>query len=50
MLAGKKVQKAMFATRIGQQRLEVIRHLEKDIGKKYEMFDTDQGSCEICKM
>jgi 3'-phosphoadenosine 5'-phosphosulfate sulfotransferase (PAPS reductase)/FAD synthetase len=50
MLAGKKVQKKMFATEFGQKRLETIRQLEKEIGQKYEMFDTDQGSCEVCKI
>ena len=50
MLAGRKVQQKMFATEFGQQRLEQIRILEKRIGKKYEMFDTDQGSCEVCKL
>lgn len=48
MLAGKKVQEAMFKTEVGRQRLEVIRQLEKDIGKKYEMFDTDSCGCEVC--
>jgi 3'-phosphoadenosine 5'-phosphosulfate sulfotransferase (PAPS reductase)/FAD synthetase len=50
MLAGKKVQERMLKTEFGQERLKVIQELEKEIGKKYEMFDTDQGSCEICKM
>lgn len=50
LLAGKKIQKTMFATEVGQQRLEVIRQLEKELGCKYEMFDTDQGSCELCKI
>mgnify|MGYP003139368125 CR=1 FL=1 len=50
MLAGKKVQKRMFATKVGQERLAIIRQLEKDIGQKYEMFDTDQGSCELCNI
>lgn len=50
LLAGKKAQEAMFATPVGQQRLAIIRQLEKDIGKKYEMYDTDQGSCEVCKI
>lgn len=50
MLAGKKVQKRMFATEFGQERLAVIRQLEKEIGQKYEMFDTGQGSCEVCKI
>ena len=49
MLAGKKVQAKMFATEYGQQRLQEIRVLEEKIGKKYEMHDTDQGSCEVCK-
>lgn len=50
LLAGKKVQKKMFATKFGQERLKIIKQLEKEIGQKYEMFDTDQGSCEICKI
>lgn len=50
MLAGKKAQEAMFATSVGQERLEIIRQLEKELGVKYEMYDTDQGSCEICKI
>jgi len=50
MLAGKKIQKAMFDTEVGKERLRIIMQLEKDIGKKYEMYDTDQGSCEICKI
>ena len=49
LLAGKKVQEKMFATDEGKKRLDIIRQLEKEIGKKYEMFDTDQGSCEVCK-
>ncbi len=50
LLAGKKVQAKMFATKFGQQRLQEIRELEQAIGKKYEMFDLDQGSCEICNI
>ena len=50
MLAGKKVQEKMFATEVGQERLKIIRQLEKEIGQKYEMFDTDQGSCEVCNI
>jgi len=50
MLAGKKVQKKMFATKFGQERLKMIKQLEKELGQKYEMFDTDQGSCEVCKI
>ena len=50
LLAGKKVQAAMFATEVGKERLEIIRGLEKELGQKYEMHDTDQGSCEICKI
>lgn len=50
MLAGKKVQARMFATEFGKQRLQEIRVLEEKIGKKYEQHDTDQGSCEICKI
>jgi len=50
MLAGKKVQKKMLATEYGQQRLQEIKEIEIVIGQKYEMYDTDQGSCELCKM
>jgi 3'-phosphoadenosine 5'-phosphosulfate sulfotransferase (PAPS reductase)/FAD synthetase len=50
MLAGKKVQQRMLETEVGQERLKIIQQLEKDIGKKYEMYDTDQGSCELCKI
>ena len=50
MLAGKGVQQAIFTTKIGQERLEIIRQLEEEIGQKYEMYDTDQGSCLICDM
>jgi len=50
LLAGKKVQQRMFATEVGQQRLQVIRQLEQELGQKYEMYDTDQGSCEVCKI
>lgn len=50
MLAGKKAQQRMLNTPFGQQRLKEISLLEIEIGQKYEMFDTDQGSCEICKI
>ena len=52
MLAGKKVQEKMFATELGQERLKIIRQLEKEIGQKYEMYDTDQegSNCEICNI
>jgi len=50
MLAGKKVQAAIFSTEVGKERLEIIRGLEKELGQKYEMHDTDQGSCEVCKI
>ena len=49
MLAGKKAQMAMLQTPFGQKRLAEIRVLEEKIGQKYEMYDTDQGSCEFCK-
>lgn len=49
LLAGKKIQQKMFATKVGQERLATIRQLEQEIGQKYQMYDTDQGSCEICK-
>ena len=40
----------MLETEFGRERLKIIKQLEKEIGKKYEMFDTDQGSCEVCKI
>jgi 3'-phosphoadenosine 5'-phosphosulfate sulfotransferase (PAPS reductase)/FAD synthetase len=48
LLAGKAIQKKMFATKVGKERLEIIKQLEIELGQKYEMYDTDQGSCEIC--
>jgi len=48
MLASGGVQKRMFATEEGQRRLEVIKQLEREIGQPYPLFDTDQGSCDIC--
>jgi len=50
MLSSEKVQQKMFSTEVGQQRLVEIKRLEKITGSKYEMYDTDQGSCEICKI
>jgi len=50
VLANKKAQTRMFETEVGKERLEIIKQLEKEIGKKYEMFDTDQGSCEVCNI
>jgi 3'-phosphoadenosine 5'-phosphosulfate sulfotransferase (PAPS reductase)/FAD synthetase len=49
LLSGRKTQERVFLTPIGQERLNVIRQLEKEIGTKYTVYDTDQGSCEICK-
>lgn len=50
LLAGKKIQKKMFATKFGQEQLKVIKQLEIELGQKYEMYDTDQGSCELCNI
>ena len=50
MLAGRGVQEKMLATPFGQKRLAEIKELEEAIGEKYKMYDTDQGSCELCKM
>ncbi|MDH5415495.1 MAG: phosphoadenosine phosphosulfate reductase family protein, partial [Flavobacteriaceae bacterium] len=50
LLAGKKVQSKIFNTKEGKKRLKIIKQLEKELGVKYEMHDTDQGSCEICKI
>ena len=27
-----------------------VKQLEKEFGVKYEMYDEDQGSCEICNI
>lgn len=50
VLAGKKEQALQLATEVGKERLEIIKQLEKEIGKKYEMFDTDQNGCEVCNI
>jgi len=50
LLAGKKVQEAIFSTEVGKERLKIIKQLEIDIGQKYEMFDTGQDTCSLCKM
>jgi len=51
MLAGKKIQKKVFATEFGKKQLERIKVLEKKIGKKYEMHDTtSDDACELCKI
>lgn len=49
LLASRSVQSRMFATPFGQERLAIIRQLEQEIGQRYEMYATDQGSCEVCK-
>ena len=50
LLASRKIQERIFATEEGKKRLEIIKQLEKELGVKYEMYDTDQGSCELCKI
>jgi len=50
MLASKKVQSRMFETDFGKQQLQIIKDLEQELGVKYEMYDTDQGSCEACNI
>lgn len=50
MLAKKSVQEEIFSTEYGKGQLEKIKVLEEKIGQKYEMYDTDQGSCEVCKI
>ena len=50
LLAGKAAQESMFSTTFGQQQLQIIKDLEQKIGEKYVMYDTDQGSCENCKI
>ncbi len=50
LLASKKRQTEEFNTEFGQQQLKFIKNLEDKYGKKYEMYDEDQGSCEICNI
>ena len=49
MLAKREEQEKCFSTEFGQKQLAKIKILEEKIGRKYEMYDTDQGSCELCK-
>lgn len=50
LLSSRPKQEKEFNTKFGKHQLKIIRGLEKEIGQKYEMFDTDQGSCETCNM
>ena len=50
LLASKKKQTEEFNTEFGQHQLKFIKDLEKEFGVKYEMYDEDQGSCEICNI
>jgi len=50
LLASKKKQTEEFNTEFGQKQLKFIKDLEKELGVKYEMYDDDQGSCEICNI
>lgn len=48
MLAGKVVQEKMFKTKVGKQRLQIIRQLEDEIGKEYTI-PLDDSQCSFCK-
>lgn len=50
LLASKKKQTEEFNTEFGQKQLKFIRDLEKEFDVKYEMYDEDQGSCEVCNI
>ena len=50
LLASKKKQTEEFNTEFGQKQLKFIRDLEKELNIKYEMYDEDQGSCEVCNI
>ena len=50
LLSGKKRQMAEFGTEFGQHQMRLIKDLEKELNIKYEMFEDDQGSCEVCKI
>tara|TARA_R100001440_G_scaffold51985_1_gene71910 strand:- start:62 stop:865 length:804 start_codon:yes stop_codon:yes gene_type:complete len=50
LLSTKKRQMEEFNTEFGQQQLVHIKNLEQELGIKYEMYDTDQGSCEACNI
>lgn len=50
LLASKKKQTEEFNTEFGRKQLKFIKDLEKELGVKYEMYDDDQGSCEVCNI
>jgi len=50
MLASSKIQLKMFKTPFGQTQLEKIKQLERRLGKKYEMVDTNKNECQLCKI
>ena len=50
LLASKKKQTEEFNTEFGKRQLKFIKDLEKELGVKYEMYDADQGSCEVCNI
>jgi len=50
MLSSRKVQEQVLDTEVGRERLAIIKELEVELGVKYEMFDTDQGACEVCNI
>ena len=50
LLSSKKKQMEEFNTEFGQKQLKYIKNLEKELNVKYEMYDTDQGSCEACNI
>lgn len=50
LLASRTHQERDFSTPFGKEQMCKIKRLEKIIGVKYKMYDTDQGSCEMCKI
>jgi|TARA_R100000081_G_C4778531_1_gene150063 3'-phosphoadenosine 5'-phosphosulfate sulfotransferase (PAPS reductase)/FAD synthetase len=50
LLSNKKKQREEFNTEFGRTQLKFIKDLEKELGIKYEMYDDDQGSCEVCNI
>jgi len=43
LISGKKTQEKIFRTKVGKERLEVIKQLEEELGIKYEYYDTSRS-------
>jgi len=50
LISGKKEQKRILETDYGKKRLEIIKGLELEIGKKYHQYETEYGYCNICNI